>query len=226
MGWFKRLKNHTESVVFKRTNETRDEKQIEEIIEELNAEMAEAQIRITNLTATVNDERERAENLRERATRRHDEAKLAVLHGDDDAARRALAEEQSFKEQFQEAIEERKKAEETLFSLRERLQVLENQVHGLSTKKDEYLARLRTAELAKMAADIKGGIDSRGRVFERLEEKALRKELEAEAHMEVAGLSKNEQEGSVSISAESDKSVEEMLKELQTALKEEGPKEK
>jgi phage shock protein A len=222
MGWLKRLMVQAESIFARQAREDLDELQVDEIVNGLQKEMAEAQVRITNLTVAINDARERAEGMLEHAQRRHDEAKLAVLHGNDDAARRALSEEQSFKKQYQLAVEERTNAEETLAKLRNRIRMIENQVYGLSNQKDQYLARLHTAELEKMTADIKGGIDSRGRAFERLEEKVMRKEIEAEAHREVAHLS----DSTVTSKIEEDLSVEEMLVKLQTVLKEEGPTKK
>ncbi len=214
MGWLKRLKNHRDALIMKGTGEEQDEKQIETIVEELKSEMAEAQVRIANHLATVNELCEREENMLELVNRRHDEAKLAVVHGDDDRARLALMEEQSFRKQYQAAVEARKQAEETLVTLRIRIQELESQIYGISHQKDELLARFRTAELEKSTADVKGGLDSRGRAFQKFEEKVVRKELEAEAHTEIAGLPYG---GKLPLDGES---ADEMLSKLQSALDE------
>jgi phage shock protein A len=223
MGWLKRFRDYTESRLSGKANEDYDEKQIAEVIETLKAEMAEAQVRIASLSAAIGDGRERREDLLELAKRRHDEAKLAVIHGDDASAKRALAEEQSFNGQYELALRETTKSEDTLSQLRNHVQMLENQVYGLSNRKEEYLARLHTAELAKMTADIRGGLDSRGRAFERLEEKVVQKELEAEAHGEVAGLPLGDGGNVTDNLPLTNTSVDEMLQKLQAALKEEGP---
>ena len=219
MSWLERINNRMDAVSSRSQGLDKDEEQMDNLVDTLQNELAETHVRIASYGATIRECSERAEEILERAQRRHDEAKLAILNHDDHAARLALTEEQDIRRQYDVAIQSRDQAEDLLFQMRTHMTSLENQIHELESRRDEYKARIQTAELAKMTADIKAGIDSRGRIWQRVEEKVVRMELEASAHEEVADLSNRD----ASDNGSHNQSVDDMLHELRTMLKDEPP---
>src|SRR5579875_1485374 len=126
MSWFSRLKARAGDISRQRGLLERDnEEEIDDVIRQLHAEMAEAQVKITEHTSTVQQLKERAESSQVLAEKRHEQAELAVLGGDTVVAKRALEEESVLRRQAEEAHTLWQQSESTLQQLRMHLEELQ-----------------------------------------------------------------------------------------------------
>ncbi|MEZ4390967.1 MAG: PspA/IM30 family protein [Polyangiales bacterium] len=189
MGLFGRLASLIKSNLNDLISKSEDpEKMLNQVILEMNQQLVEAKKQVA---LSIADEKRLAKQFEtERATAEEWERKamMAVRAGDDDLAKEALLrhkEHESLSAEFERQWQKQKIAVE---KLKDALRVLNNKIEEAKRKKNVLVARKKRAEAQKAIHDTMSSLsnDSAFDTFQRMEEKIVQMEAEADAQGEVA----------------------------------------
>ncbi|WDL96881.1 PspA/IM30 family protein [Alicyclobacillus sp. ALC3] len=158
----------------------------DEVLRELQSKIEQAQQAVVTHSASAAELRSRATEATELASRRKLQATAALRSGDEELARRALADGEKLISQAEAANRLATAEEDQGRALRDQTSALQLELLQLQARRDESVARGDVALLDKSLADVVSGIDARARSFDELEAKSARLELEAAAHRAVA----------------------------------------
>lgn len=194
MSWLRKLRERTEATVRQLNTGTNPRTQMDEVVVELEQQIAQVQTQLAGYIATANQFRERFEENTSLAEKRQSEAVAALQSGQDALARRALDDQAHLEAQASESKRLWEQAEETIGHLRRHLDELQLEQLRLKEQRDQLVTRADSAELERQLADLKSGLDHRARSFEKMEEMVQNLEVTAEAHREVANWTKPAEE--------------------------------
>lgn len=200
MSWLRKLRERTEATVRQLNSKPDSRQQMDEIVTELEQQIAEVQTQLAGYVATANEFRERENEYMALVEKRQGEALAAMQAGKPDLARRILADQAHLENQTEESRRLWQQAQETISHLQRNLDDLQMEQLRLRERRDELVTRADSAELEQHMADLKSGLDGRARSFEQMEEKVQSLEVQAQAHREVANWtepSKDSQEADV-----------------------------
>ena len=116
-------------------------------------------------------------------------AKLAVEKGEDELAKEALKRRKTFEDSAASLRTQLESQRQVLSKLLNDTKTLENKVAEAKSKKDTLKARAQSAKASRALSDLTSGIDAQSSLaaFERMEEKVMTLEAEAEAAGELTG---------------------------------------
>ena len=166
------------------------EAELEARIVELQDTITEGKVAAATYGATFRQLEKEAESLKERQEEFLLRASQSVEAGDDDAARKFLAEKVSLEERItnlQPGVEEGRK---TWNYLRENLTMLQDQLKKTKLKLAELKSRQRAADARKVfgeSAQTVGSAVDAGAMFERMEQQVMQTEAEAEVMEDMHG---------------------------------------
>ena len=189
MGIFGRLASLIKSNLNDLISRTEDpEKMLNQVILEMNTQLGEAKKQVA---LSIADEKRLAKQFEtEKATAEEWERKamMAVRAGDDGLAKEALLrqrEHESLSAEFERQWQKQKTAVE---QLKTALKTLNNKIEEAKRKKNVLVARKKRAEAQKAIHETMQGLsnDSAFDTFNRMEEKIVQMEAEADAQTEVA----------------------------------------
>lgn len=189
MGIFGRLASLIKSNLNDLISKSEDpEKMLNQVILEMNTQLAEAKKQVA---LSIADEKRLAKQFEtEKATAEEWERKamMAVRAGDDGLAKEALLrqkEHESLSAEFERQWQKQKTAVE---QLKTALKTLNNKIEEAKRKKNVLVARKKRAEAQKAIHETMQGLsnDSAFDTFNRMEEKIVQMEAEADAQSEVA----------------------------------------
>lgn len=186
MSWLRKLRERTESTVRQLNAQPDARQQMDEIVNDLEQQIAEVQTQLAGYVATANQFREREKEYRALVEKRQSEALSAMQAGKDDLARRIVADQAQCEKQAEESRGLWQQAQTTIDSLNQHLDELTLEQLRLKERRDQLVARADSAQLERHMADLKSGLDRRARSFEKMEEAVQGLEVEAQAHREVA----------------------------------------
>ncbi|KAL4434394.1 hypothetical protein ABPG75_000835 [Micractinium tetrahymenae] len=159
----------------------------EKILDQAVADMQNDLIRLRQAAAEVTASQKRLQNKYELAQQTADDwyrrAELALNKGDEELAREALSRRKSYQDNaamLQSQLEQQSKAVDTIVG---NMRVLENKLAEAKMKKDTLKARAQSAKSARAINDMVAGLDTSSALgaFERMEEKVMSLEAQAEA---------------------------------------------
>ena len=159
------------------------EKILDQTVNEMNSDL----IKMRQATAQVMASQKQLENKYKAAQKTADDwykrAQLAIEKGDDDLAREALTRRKSYQENADGMKENLLLQKEAVEKLVSNTRVLETKMAEAKAKKDTLKARAASAKTNKAVADMVQGVSTSSALsaFERMEEKVLAQEAEAEA---------------------------------------------
>ena len=189
MGIFGRLASLIKSNLNDLISKSEDpEKMLNQVILEMNTQLGEAKKQVA---LSIADEKRLAKQFEtEKATAEEWERKamMAVRAGDDGLAKEALLrqkEHESLSAEFERQWQKQKTAVE---QLKQALKTLNNKIEEAKRKKNVLVARKKRAEAQKAIHETMQGLsnDSAFDTFNRMEEKIVQMEAEADAQTEVA----------------------------------------
>lgn len=186
VSWLRKLRERTEATVSQLSSTRNPRQEMDAVVDQLGQQVAEVQTQLAGYVATAHEFRQRWEDRAALAEKRGDEALAALQSGQDELARRALADQARLEVQAKESQQMWRQAEDTLQRLRAQLDELQLEQLRLQQQRDELVTRANTAELERQVADLKSGLDSRARSFEKMEDDVQHLEVQAQAHREVA----------------------------------------
>ena len=159
------------------------EKILDQTVNEMNGDL----IKMRQATAQVMASQKQLENKYQSAQKTADDwykrAQLAIEKGDDDLAREALTRRKSYQENADSMKENLRQQKEAVEKLVANTRVLETKMAEAKAKKDTLKARAASARTNKAVADMVTGVSTSSALsaFERMEEKVLAAEAEADA---------------------------------------------
>ncbi len=181
--FFKRVKTVVSSELNAMLDKAEDPvKMLDQFLRDMAEDIRDAEAAVAKQIANEKMLKRKAEDAQAMVEKRQDQAEKAVVAGEDELAKRALQEKKDYENQaalLQQSYEQAKADSEVL---KEKLAEMKKEYQEMTLKKDSLKAR---AESAKTRTKINrtmssiGGDDSK-RGFERMEERVLRFEAEAE----------------------------------------------
>jgi len=148
--------------------------------------MRQASAQVMASTKQLEKRMEQAETTSQEWYKR---AKLAVEKGEDELAKEALKRRKTFEDNAQSLRSQLDQQRTVLQKLLADTKTLESKVAEAKSKKDTLKARAQSAKASRALADLASGVDAQSSLaaFERMEEKVMTLEAEAEAAGELSG---------------------------------------
>jgi phage shock protein A len=189
MGIFGRLASLIKSNLNDLISKSEDpEKMLNQVILEMNTQLMEAKKQVA--LAIADEKRLGKQFETEKATAEEWERKamMAVRAGEDDLAKEALLRQKEHETLSAELERQWMKQKGAVEQLKGALRVLNNKIEEAKRKKNVLIARKKRAEAQKAIHETMSGLanDSAFDTFNRMEEKIVAMEAEADAQSEVA----------------------------------------
>jgi phage shock protein A len=180
---FKRVKTVVGSELNAMLDKAEDPvKMLDQFMREMEADIRDAEAAVAKQIANEKMLQRKYEEAEKMAEKRQQQAVKALEAGNDDLARRALEDKKTHSTQADTMRESYERAKADADNLRLKLDEMKNEYNQMKLKKDSLKARAESAKTrTKMnrAMSSIGGDQSR-KGFERMEEKVLQYEAEAE----------------------------------------------
>ena len=163
----------------------------EKILEQTVLDMQEDLIQLRQAVAQAIATQKRTERQYSQATTTADEwyrrAQLAIQKGDDELAKEALTRRKSYQETATIMKTQLDQQLTIVTQLKQNMMKLESKISEAKTKKDLYIARARSAKASQQLNEMLGNVGTGTAIaaFERMEEKVLQMEAQAEAVAEL-----------------------------------------
>lgn len=164
----------------------------EKILEQTVIEMQDNLIQLRQAVAQAIATQKRTERQAAQAEATADEwyrrAQLAMQKGDEPIAREALTRRKSYQDTAQALKTQIQQQSGVVGKLKENMRTLESKLAEAKTKKDMYIARARSAKASQQLNDMlnRVGTNKATAAFERMEEKVMQLEAQAEVAAELA----------------------------------------
>lgn len=163
----------------------------EKILEQTVIEMQDNLIRLRQAVAQAIATQKRTERQASQAEINAEEwyrrAQLALQKGDETLAREALSRRQSFLETATALRSQISQQSGVVDQLKQNMRTLESKLAEAKTKKDMYIARARSAQASAKLNEMLGNVGTGDAMaaFERMEQRVLQLEAQAEATAEL-----------------------------------------
>lgn len=168
-------------------------KMLDQFMRDMEADIREAETAVAKQIANEKMLKKKYEDAQKLVDKRQDQAEQAVAAGDDDLARRALEDKNKRAKQADSFREAWEHAKEDSSTLRHKLEDMKEEYEEMKMKKDSLKARAESAQARTKINRTMSGFnsdDSRAG-FERMEEKVLRYEAEAETSEDLRSSNRN-----------------------------------
>lgn len=197
---FKRLADILRANINDLLNRAEDpEKMLNQMLVEMREQLAEAKRQVAVAIADERKLRRQLDLQTEESEKWEQRAMAALQAGKEDLAKQALGQRNTAQELAKEYQTQWEKQSEVVESLKNALKALNLKIEDAKRRKDLLIARQKRAEAQKQIQETLQGIgdSSAFETFERMEQKVLQKEAEAEAavdiNAELSGLNLEEQ---------------------------------
>lgn len=188
MGLFDRVSRVVRANITNLVNQAEDP---EKILEQTVQDMQENLIQLRQAVAQAIATQKRTERQASQADMTADEwyrrAQLAMQKGDEPLAREALTRRQSYQDTATALKAQIQQQSGVVGKLKENMRTLESKLAEAKTKKDMYIARARSAKASQQLNEMlnRTGNNNAATAFERMEERVLHLEAQAEASAEL-----------------------------------------
>lgn len=192
--FFKRVKTVVSSELNAMLDKAEDPvKMLDQFMRDMEEDIREAESSVAKQIANEKMLKKKYDDAMALVEKRQKQAEKAVEAGDDDLARRALEDKRNHEEQANLLKESWEKAKADTQALRHKLDEMKREYQEMKLKKDSLKAR---AESAKTRTKINRAMssisnDEAKRGFERMEEKVMRYEAEAETSEDLSSESRS-----------------------------------
>ncbi len=189
MGFFGRLASLIKSNLNDLISKSEDpEKMLNQVILEMNTQLMEAKKQVALAIADEKRLGKQFETERATAEEWKRKAMMAVRAGEDELAKEALLRQKEHEALAAELDRQWTKQKTAVEQLKNALRVLNNKIEEAKRKKQVLIARKKRAEAQKAIHETMSGLanDSAFETFQRMEEKIVQMEAEADAQSEVS----------------------------------------
>ena len=203
---------------------------LKQLIREMDENIVRLRAEVAKTIATEKRIARRMEDAKRQVQRWQESSEKAVRDGNDDIARKAIAEKLEEERRFAELEDQHKKASAMSKTSKEQLVELEGKTGEARRKKEALIARKRSAQAQKETLSAKESLARMSRkshellsetgsplAFESLENEVMQVEVEAEALKEVT--TRKPSLHQVFENSEKKQQVEDQLRELKEKLK-------
>ncbi|MBF2001071.1 MAG: PspA/IM30 family protein [Synechococcales cyanobacterium C42_A2020_086] len=163
----------------------------EKILEQTVQDMQDDLIRLRQAVAQAIATQKRTERQCSQAQANAEEwyrrAQLALQKGDESLAREALSRRKSFQDTAETLAAQIRQQSGIVSKLKDNMRTLETKLAEAKTKKDMYIARARSAQASQRLNEMLGNVGTGEAMaaFERMEQRVLQMEAQAEAVAEI-----------------------------------------
>jgi phage shock protein A len=217
---FKRLSDILKANINEMLNRAEDpEKMLTQMLIEMREQLADAKRQVAVAIADEKKLRRQLDLQMEEAHKWEQRAMAALQAGKEDLAKQALMQRNQAQELANQYKEQWEKQSEAVEALKSALKQLNMKIEDAKRRKDLLIARQKRAQAQKQIQETLQGIGetSAFETFERMEQKVLQQEAEAEAavdiNKELAGLNLEDQFAEIGTTA-----VEDDLAELKSRM--------
>lgn len=183
MNIFRRLRDLTVASVNDALDSMEDPAvMLNQYMRDMEVEIGQVEVAVARQVALEKKFRQQWEEAVALAEKRDRQVKLALTEGEDELARRALADKRQYEGRAQEYETLYLAASEAAAQMREKLTELKEEFYKMRAKKFTLMARAQVARTQKQVnqAVVGMGNQTAGRGFVRMEEKVMRMEAEAQ----------------------------------------------
>ncbi|MDT2239213.1 PspA/IM30 family protein [Paenibacillus larvae] len=194
MGIFKRLRDLTMASINDLLDKAEDPvKMLNQFLRDMEQDIQEAEVAVAKQIAIEKKFKQQYEEAQEMVEKRSEQAMKALEQGNEDLARRALQDKKEHQERFDEMKRQYDMAKTNADRLRNQVAEMKEEFGKMKNKRDTLVARAESAKAQKQINQAMSGFgtDNAAKGFDRMSEKVLQLEAEAEASSEIRGSSKS-----------------------------------
>ncbi len=168
-------------------------KMLEQFMRDMENDIREAESAVAKQVANEKMLKRKYDDAQALVDKRQEQAEKAIEAGNEDLARRALQDKNNQQEQVDSLKESYERAQSDSQSLRNKLDEMKKEYQEMKLKKDSLKARAESAKTrTKMNRSMSGiNSDESKQGFERMEEKVLKYEAEAETSEDLSESSRS-----------------------------------
>ncbi|WP_079908138.1 PspA/IM30 family protein [Paenibacillus sp. 32352] len=188
MGIFKRLRDLTMASINDLLDKAEDPvKMLNQFLRDMEEDINEAEVAVAKQIAVEKKFKQQYEEAFEMVQKREEQALKALEQGNEDLARRALQDKKEHQTRYEEMKKQYDIARGNADRLRDQLQEMKDEFTKMKNKKDLLVARAEAAKAQKQINQAMSGFgtDNAAKGFDRMSEKVLQMEAEAEASNEL-----------------------------------------
>lgn len=188
MGIFKRLRDLTMASINDLLDKAEDPvKMLNQFLRDMEEDIREAEIAVAKQIAIEKKFKQQYEETLEMVQKREEQALKALEAGNEDLARRALQDKKEHQQRHDEMKGQFETAKANADRLRSQLAEMKDEFGKMKNKKDILVARAEAAKAQKQINQAMSGFgsDNASKGFDRMSEKVLQLEAEAEASGEL-----------------------------------------
>ncbi len=192
--FFKRVKTVVDSELNALLDKAEDPvKMLDQFMRDMESDIREAEAAVAKQIANEKMLQKKYEEAQKMVEKREEQALKAVESGNDDLARRALEDKKLHTQTAETLKESYERAKLDSETVRKKLDEMKAEYYQMKLKKDSLKARAESAKAkTKMNRTLSGiGTDESKRGFERMEEKVLQFEAEAETSEDLRSSNKS-----------------------------------
>jgi phage shock protein A len=159
------------------------EKILEQSVMDMQEDLLHMRQAVAQAIATQKRTERQFSQAQSQAQEWYQRAQLALQKGDENLARQALTRRKSYQDTANAMEIHLQQQTELVNRMKQDMRLLEGKIAEAKTKKDLYIARARSAQATQKMNEMLGNINTKGasNAFERMEEKVLQLEAQAEA---------------------------------------------
>lgn len=168
-------------------------KMLDQFMRDMEADIREAESAVAKQIANEKMLKRKYDDAQALVDKRQEQAEKAIDAGNEDLARRALQDKKNQQEQADLLKDSYERAQTDSTNLRTKLDEMKKEYNDMKLKKDSLKARAESAKTRTKMNRTMSGIsnDESKRGFERMEEKVLRYEAEAETSEDLSSESRS-----------------------------------
>lgn len=164
------------------------EKILEQTVQEMQDDLIKLRQAVAQAIATQKRTERQCSQAQTNAEEWYRRAQLALQKGDEVLAREALGRRKALQDTADALKSQIDQQHGIVTKLKENMRTLESKLSEAKTKKDMYIARARSAQASQRLNEMIGNVGTRDSMaaFERMEQKVLQMEAQAEAVAELS----------------------------------------
>ncbi|TBL71418.1 PspA/IM30 family protein [Paenibacillus thalictri] len=193
MGIFKRLRDLTMASINDLLDKAEDPvKMLNQFLLDMEEDIQEAEVAVAKQIAVEKKFQQQVEEAQDMVNRRTEQAMKALEQNNEELARRALQDKKEHQQRYDEMKQQYDIAKTNADQLRKQLQEMKDEFHKMKLKKETLVARAEAAKAQKQINQAMSGFgtDNAAKGFDRMSQKVLQMEAEAEASKELRSSSR------------------------------------